>query len=586
MNPTPPNFNYFRFIFVWLFASVAAYFAVSFLSNVSPNLIFFSLTIPGLFTLAGLIFLDAKPLRFDWLLALAPTPALGLTIATLWLCWSFPTLFIRKALFMENDSLPVYVGLAIVSGILAAGLWSAWTRRGATPRLRFLTDHRSGFILAGLFLLTYLALAETINFPGHRTLDQYYDLDISAWLARLTADSPADITDAIRAVHPAVMLFLRPLVGLASLLTNGDRMQATFLVHALTAAACVFLTWRIVFRVSGNKTFATIFATLLGASASHLLLGSMLETYIYSAFALLLFVGLAESEPRININHKGTKSLRLKEKNFAASWLRDFVSGIKFPSPNVHLILAGILVFGLTVTNIVQTGILYFFHTPRPIKRILIYGVLVVASVFLLNLLQVTVYPAADPLTPAYLLGEKNYNSGIESSWKLRGRAILTARAVAMYGIVAPTPFILTEELGMNVPNFRTFRITIGTFHVAGYSGLADATAKLWLLILAASLGFFAWRWFKEKPRPLFALGLLVCVGFNFALHLVYGDDPMLYSPDWVYALVLFMAFTFAPLANRKWTQLALIGFLVLVMIVNVGLLQQIMSVSAPVYWR
>ena len=275
MNPTPPNFNYFRFIFVWLFASVAAYFAVSFLSNVSPNLIFFSLTIPGLFTLAGLIFLDAKPLRFDWLFALAHLPSLGLTIATLWLCWSFPTLFIRKALFMENDSLPVYVGLAIVSGILAAGLWSAWTRRGATPRLRFLTDHRSGFILAGLFLLTYLALAETINFPGHRTLDQYYDLDISAWLARLTAASPADITDTIRAVHPAVMLFLRPLVGLASLLTNGDRMQATFLVHALTASACVFLTWRIVWRVSGNKSYATIFATLLGASASHLLLGSM-----------------------------------------------------------------------------------------------------------------------------------------------------------------------------------------------------------------------------------------------------------------------------------------------------------------------
>ena len=591
MNTTTPNHIYFRLVFAWLIASLGAYFTISFLSNLSPNLIFFSLTIPGLFMLANLIVNDATNEDIDWFNLFALTPILGLTIATLWLCWSFPTLFIHRALFMDSASLPVFAGLAIVSGFLAAGLWSAWTRRGVTGRLRahhlvrFIADHQNGFILAGLFLLTYLALTETINFPGHRTLDQYYDLDISAWLARLTAASPADITDTIRAVHPAVMLFLRPLVGLASLFLNGDRMQATFLVHALIAAACVFLTWRIVFRVSGNKSYATIFATLLGASASHLLLGSMLETYIYSAFALLLFADLAQSKPRININHEGTKSLRPKEKNFVASWLRGFVSDIKFPPRSVHLILAGILVFGITMTNLAQTVILYFFHTPR-LKKIFIYGLVVVGSVFLLNLLQGTIYPAADPLTPAHLLGEKAYNSGIESSWKLRGRALLTARAISMYGIVAPTPFILTEELGMTAPNFRTFEITVGEFHVAGYSGLADVTAKLWLLILAAAFVFFAWRWFKEKPRPLFTLGLLVCVGFNFALHLVYGDDPMLYSPDWVYALVLFMAFTFAPLANRKWIQLALIGFLVLMMVVNVGLLEQIMSVSAPVYGR
>lgn len=574
MNTTPSARNSFHFILAWLLASIGAYFAVSFLSNVSPNLVFFSLIIPGLFTLVGLVLLDAKPFRFDWLVVLANLPALGLTIAVLWLCSSFPTLFIQSALFMDSASLPVFAGLAIVSGFLAAGLWSAWTRRGVTERIRahrivrFIADHRSGFLLASLFFLTYLALAETINFPGHRTLDQYYDLDISAWLARLTADCPADITDTIRAVHPAVMLFLRPLVGLASLLLNGDRMQAVFLVNALTAAACVFLTWRIVLRVSENKSYATIFATLLGASASHLLLGSMLETYIYSAFALLLFVDVIASEGKQSPDNGGLDTLATSARY------------------STTLVLTGILVFGITVTNIVQTGILYFFQSPRQIKQIAVYGVLVVVSVFLLNLLQVTIYPAADPLTPSHLLGEKAYNSGIESSWKLRGRIILTTRAVAMYGIVAPTPFILTEELGMNVPNFRTFEITVGEFHVAGYSGLADGTAKLWLLILAASLGFFAWRWFKEKPRPLFTLGLLICVGFNFALHILYGDDPMLYSPDWVYALVLFMAFTFAPLANRKWIQLALIGFLLLMMVVNVGLLQQIVSVSAPVYGR
>jgi len=595
------NHTSFRLVRAWLFAIIGAYFAVSFLSNISSNLIFFSLTIPGLFMLANLIVADTANERSHWLDLLALVPAFALTVAALRLCLSFPSLFIQRALFMENASLPVFAGSAIVSGFATAGLWSAWTRRDLTGHfrahriVRFIADHHSGFILAGFFLLTYLALAETINFPGHRTLDQYYDLDISAWLARLTAASPAEITDTIRAVHPAVMLFLRPLVGLVSLLLNGDRMQATFLVHAMTAAACVFLTWKILLRVSGNKSYATIFATLLGASASHLLLGAMLETYIYSAFALLLFViviarsrwSSRPSESRGHIETEATKQSHVSE-GIASDGFDTLAKNARYSTilAMTGTALAGILVFGITVTNIVQTGILYFFQSPRQIKRIATYGILVVVSVFLLNRLQVTLYPAADPLTPAHLMGEKNYNSGIESSWKLRGRAVLTTRAVTTYGIVAPTPFILNEELGMTAPNFRTFEITIGEFHVAGYSGLADVTAKLWLLILAAALGFFAWRWLNEKPRPLFTLGLLVCVGFNFALHLVYGDDPMLYSPDWVYALVLFIAFAFVPLANRKWIQLALVGYLALMMIVNVGSLEQIMSVSAPVYGR
>lgn len=578
MNSTFSKFNSPRFILVWLITSITAYFAVSFLSNVSPNLVFFSLTLPGLFTLAGLLLLESKPLRFDWLSALAHLPALGLTVATLWLCNSFPTLFIQRALFMDSASLPVFIGLAIVSGILAAGLWSAWTRRGATESLsarglvRFLADHRSGLLLASLFFLTYLALAETINFPGHRTLDQYYDLDISAWLARLTAASPADITDNVRAVHPAVLIFLRPLVGLVSFLLNGDRMQAVFLVHALTASACIFLTWRIVLRISENKVYATIFATFLGASASHLLLGSMLETYIYSAFALLVFVDIIQSQGEGGRVGGGSR--------YALRTTR--------PSPPYRdpAILASILVFGITVTNLAQTVILYFFHSPRQIKRIVVYGVLVVASVFLLNLLQAAIYPAADPLTPGHLTGEKAYNSGLfESPWKTRGRILLTVRAISSYSIVAPTPFILTEELGMNVPNFRTFEITIGEFHVAGYSGLADVTAKLWLVLLAAALCLFAWKWFRGE-RPLFTLGLLACIGFNFALHALYGDDPMLYSPDWVYALVLFVAYAFMPFANRKWLSVGLVVFLALMIFVNVDLLQQIMSVSAPYYGR
>ena len=66
-------------------------------------------------------------------------------------------------------------------------------RDGSLERLKqtrffkFTQENLPGLLLAIFFLLTYLIFAESINFPGFRTLDQFFDTDISEWLARLTA---------------------------------------------------------------------------------------------------------------------------------------------------------------------------------------------------------------------------------------------------------------------------------------------------------------------------------------------------------------------------------------------------------------
>jgi hypothetical protein len=67
-------------------------------------------------------------------------------------------------------------------------------------------------------------------------------------------------------------------------------------------------------------------------------------------------------------------------------------------------------------------------------------------------------------------------------------------------------------------------------------------------------------------------------------LHTVYGDDPLLYSPNWVYALVLFVGLSLQKWADAKWLQITMIIFLSLMMIVNLNLIHQIMSVSLPFY--
>jgi hypothetical protein len=547
-----------------LLGGVFAYFAVSFLSFFYTSLfslILLSLLFSVIFQ-SVVFFLTGEMIervRLKWRTELVGLFVFlfagGLTVTTMRLCWQFPTLFNRHFLFMDKEDTLTFAGLALLSAGMVTTLLVGLTRSVYLDRLHsnrvfgWIRNHLTGILLASFFFAIYFSLAETINFPGFRTLDQYFDADISAWMARLQAASPLDIVDEVRAVHPAVLLFLRPLVWFVSLLLNGNRLHAAFIVHALAAALCVFLMWKIVRRASSNTSYALVIASLLGASASHLLLGSILETYIYSALALLFFVSILQND-----------SIPLKS-----------------------TVLAGVIVFGITVTNLVQTVILYFARQPR-LKVIFLYGLLVVGIVFALNLVQAWIYPAARMMTPSNLRGEQRYQFDLaDAPWRLTGRVSLTTRAVMLYGIVAPKPFVLMEELGMNVPNFRTFKITVGEFHVAGYSGLADVTAKVWMLVLVAAFILFVLGWFG-KQKPALALGLLVCIGFNFAMHVAYGDDPMLYSPDWVYALLLFVAFSFGRFADRKWLQALFSVFLVLVMIVNLNLIRQIMEVSAPFY--
>ena len=71
---------------------------------------------------------------------------------------------------------------------------------------------------------------------------------------------------------------------------------------------------------------------------------------------------------------------------------------------------------------------------------------------------------------------------------------------------------------------------------------------------------------------------------FNFILHMNYGDDPMLYSPDWTYAVVFFLGISYESLADKKWFQVVLLIFLAGLLINNLGLFQKILSAILPYF--
>ena len=155
-------------------------------------------------------------------------------------------------------------------------------------------------------------------------------------------------------------------------------------------------------------------------------------------------------------------------------------------------------------------------------------------------------------------------------------------RAILLYEMVAPKPFVLTKEL-VQISQLPYFQMTIGEFQ-CGLTGLADITVKFWMILLATAGILFILSLLKTPKQMWFSIGLILCLGFSLILHTIYGDDPLLYSPNWVYALVLFVALSLQRWADQKWLQITMIVFLGLMMIVNLNLIHQIMSVALPYY--
>jgi len=544
----------------------AAYFLTSFLSNFYPQphqFVLLSLFIQLVCGMFSVLVFDAQLAeliqnrREHWMSLFTFLTAASLPVAAIVISWQFPGLFDRRVIFMDTAMMPLFLSMTLVSAAGTVTLTKWMERKGlhlsfkATSLFQFVQANLAGILLSMVFFFTYFVLAQTLNFPGYNTVDLNFDTDGSQWIARLTAH-PKDDVPFVRAVHPAVMLFLHPLVWLISLPLNGDRLQAAFMLNAMAGAGNVLLTWVIVKRIS-NTTFALIMASLLGGSISHLLLGSILETYIFSSLALIAFVLLLQTDK----------------------------TSLKSTVP------VGILIVGITITNLAQACILYFLKLPRP-RLIITFILAVAASVLVLNVVQVGVFPSAQPLyNPDSLTVEKNYQFRLfDAPWRFTGRINLISRAILLYGVVAPDPFVLTHELGTDLPNFRTFKITTGRLNVAGYKGVGDLTVKTWAAILAVAVIFALMNFRKSPKQEILSLSLVLCLGFNFILHILYGDDPILYSPNWVYALLLFVAFSFRKWAHNRWLQAVFVVFLGMVIYNNLELIHQLMTVSLPFYGK
>ena len=541
-----------RFFSAWVLGTFFAYFGMGFLQNFYPTyweFILLGIPVSILSTLAWDIILEYVAISFHaaWREKVIPLGVLAVGVAFILLTTKL--LIAYERMFSFNFFLPtpqlttVFLGIGILSQSWSAFLINRLDQLHWRDSrfVYWIRRNLPGLLLASAIAVTTFALAIPFISTDAGRVDNYFDTDSVDWINRLSSN--LDNLLELRSVHPFAFLLLRPPTWLLSLFLNGDKFHAAILLNSLAGGLCIYLTWRFFKRRTKNTSYALLIAALLGLSNSHLILSTFLETYIFSAAALIAFLFLLESE------------------NYALK----------------QLVPAGLVVFGITITNFAQTCILYLMNPMRR-RSILLFVTAVLVIAIFAAFVQDLIYPSNNPFfIPSNLMGEGAYRFNILQAEPrlVLSRVNLLLRHIALFDIVAPRPLILTHEVGCEFPCLQTYYKYRGVYVISSYVGFGSWLARTWFVALLVAGGFYLWSLFKSAEKPYLQTALLLTILFNFILHMVYGDDPILYSPDWTYAVVFFFGISYENLAGKKWFQSILLVFLASLLINNLDLFRK-----------
>lgn len=540
-----------RLPIAWFLGIPLSYFIVSYLENFYPTplqVALWTVLVHSLANFFAYYLLNRVIREFRGNFANAGMAAILFAALTIFvpaaysLAKPFPNLFDASVFHLGESVRVPFLNAMIPSFFIAAVLASVARQRNwkETRLYKFVDENLPGLLAAFLFFCVYLIYASIFNRPTYDADDIFFDADNNLYRWRYATEKYGDYY--WRPVHPFILIIIRPLVGILAFIFRGDTLFAAFTLNALTGALCVFLVWYFVKHSLGNPLYALLIAALFGASTSQLAFGSIIESYIYlSAVALVFLVLLLKDSPL---------------------WMQ---------------VVAGLVAFGITISNVAQTFIAHFF-VKRDIKKIIIYGLLVGAFVVPLSLLNNYIYPESHPYfwDLSTLEGEDKNQFPITVQ-----RADYLARVMVLHSFVAPQPIVVDD--GFPFQKVWMFRASIkkDPMQLATYeTPLGNALVLIWAGLLVLGAVLFLKNIFKQDNG--YSIAFIVTLLFYFALHLRYGKDAFLYSTNWTYAITLFLALAWRELAGRRWFQILLLVFVLLLLVNNSQLYSFMMEMTAP----
>lgn len=453
----------------------------------------------------------------------------------------FSNLFDASAFHLNADiRLSFFNALIPAFFIAMVVLHVAKQRKWKETRLfKLLDENLEGLLLASLFFCSYLLFASIFNRPSFNEDDIFFDADSRLYRWRFATENYRDYY--WRPVHPFILIIIRPMVGIPTFLFNGDTLFAAFTLNALIAALCVFLVWYFVKHSIGHRLYALLIAALFGASTTQLVFGSVIESYIYlSAVALTFLVLLLKDGPL---------------------WAQ---------------VLAGLTAFGITISNVGQTFIAHFF-VKRNIRQIVIYGALIGLFVVPLTLLNNHIYPDSQPYFWDLSLLEGEGHNQFPVTLQ---RTNYLARVMTLHSFIAPEPLTIDDEFAFTKVWMFRASIKKDPMRLANYETLlGDGLVIVWAGLLVLGGVLFLKNIVKKYDG--YSIAFLITLLFYFLLHMRYGKDVFLYAANWTYAISLFLALAWRDLAGKRWFQVILLVFILLLLVNNAGLLKTMMEVTS-----
>ncbi len=410
----------------------------------------------------------------------------------------------------------------------------------------FIREHLAGIVLALVFFAIYTVIGLRLNPAGFDTVDNFLDADNTSWMTRIAGANGGAFE--MRGPHPFAYFIFRPLGSLLNLFTR-DAALSAILLNTFAGGLCVYLAWVFIKNETENRIHALLIASLLGLSTAHMFLGSVVETYIFSAALLIGFLVV----------------LQTRKDSMGAP------------------VAVSLLTFGVTLTNFVQNFIGFVISRPR-LREIVRFTGLTISLGVLVSLIHAAWFPSSKLFfLPSAAQAEETFGISIlrDPAWKAVGRVVLLVRTIFLYTVVAPQPYVFGYEVGGTFPRFNFFKIVPGTYSYSSYSGLGKVLVFTWALLLLVSVAFFLLNLIRRRKINL-SLAFALCILFNFILHLNYGYEPFLYSPDWAYALIFFVGLSLIPLAENRFFQAGLFAFLILLAHNQFQFFQFIFQTIAP----
>jgi hypothetical protein len=347
-------------------------------------------------------------------------------------------------------------------------------------------------------------------------------------------------------VHPLYVLMVNP-AGTSLAWLVGDEVLAARIINSALGALGVALAFAFFTRYGRKMLDAVILAALFGVTTSQFFISFIPDTISLGVVSLVLLYTL-----------------------FFDSLTEGLVRFLPW-------FLVGLFTLGVTTTNIVQAGILFFIASlntldekkwGRAFLNSVKYGLAVLTAAVALSLIQKAIYPTtALFFLPQSFAGELGYASPLVLQ---QPRVVVSylLRTFLLINIAAPTPRFF------EIPGLENPGITFAASN--DYSLIGWFALVLWVGLMLSSVG----KILLQNNYLLFYVGLGACLAFNFLLHSFYGVTPtrielFLYTGNLTFLVMTLLAEAYLP----KWENVFRILLVVLVILLAVNNFQAMQAI-------